>query len=126
MSQGSLTDWSRIDMMRDEDIDLADAPEVTEEMLRSAEWRLGGKRIPKDMRVVTIALDGNVIEYFKAHAGDRAYWELINDVLKDKIREEDLEDLLRRVIREEIQTAQHDVRQSAQLPNEQESDLVAK
>ena len=87
-SQVSLTDWDRIRAMRDEDIDLSDSPEVTEEMLKTAVWFLSGKRIPKGMKVVKVALDPDVIDYFKAKAGDRAYWELINEFLKEKMEQE--------------------------------------
>ena len=87
-SQVGLTDWDRIRAMRDEDIDLSDSPEVTEEMLKTAVWFLAGQRVSKGMKIVKVALDPDVIEYFKAKAGDRAYWELINEVLKERMREE--------------------------------------
>ncbi len=74
--------------MRDEDIDLSDSPEVTEEMLRTAVWFLAGRRVPKGMQIVKVALDPDVIDYFKVKAGNRAYWELINDVLKERMEQE--------------------------------------
>ena len=34
----SLTDWKRIDSMRDEDIDLSDIPELNDNFLRMPNW----------------------------------------------------------------------------------------
>jgi uncharacterized protein (DUF4415 family) len=102
--QESLTDWDRIDAMRDEDIDLSDAPEITEDMLKTAVWRLGGHRIPKGFKVVKVALDKEVIEYFKEQSGARAFWELMNDVLRERMLEDQAAPSRYRVLREEPTT----------------------
>jgi len=47
-------------------------------------------------------LDAAIVAYFKAQAGKRGYQALINETLKENIRERDLEIVLRRVIREEL------------------------
>jgi L-amino acid N-acyltransferase YncA len=47
-------------------------------------------------------LDAEVVAYFKAEAQGRGYQTLINEALKDSIRMEGIESLLRRVIREEL------------------------
>jgi hypothetical protein len=47
-------------------------------------------------------LDTVLIDYFKAKAGVRGYQTLINDTLRQAITSEDLEETLRRVIREEL------------------------
>ena len=52
---------------------------------------------------VNIFLDAGIVEYFKAQAGGRGYQTLINETLKENIRHKDLEAVLRRVIREELQ-----------------------
>ena len=44
-SKASQTNWERIDAMQDEDIDLSDIPEVTEEQVRQAVLRVGGKPV---------------------------------------------------------------------------------
>ena len=44
-SKASQTNWERIDTMQDEDIDLSDIPEVTEEQVRQAVLRVGGKPV---------------------------------------------------------------------------------
>jgi uncharacterized protein (DUF4415 family) len=56
---------------------------------------------------ITIRLDANVIEYFKRkvnEAGGGNYQTLINDALQEHIKAHDreLEETLRRVIREEL------------------------
>ena len=43
-----------------------------------------------------------LIEYFKAKAGERGYQTLINDTLRQARERENLEETLRRVIREEL------------------------
>lgn len=104
-SKDSQTDWERINTIQDEDIDLSDIPEVTEEQMARAKLRIGGKPVPKGKVRVNIFLDANVIAYFKTQAGGRGYQTLINEALKAKIRNQDLEAILRRVIREELQAA---------------------
>lgn len=39
----SLTDWTKLDRMEDEEIDFSDCPEITPEMLESATVRPGKK-----------------------------------------------------------------------------------
>ena len=46
-------------------------------------------------------LDTAVVEYFRSRAGGRGYQTLINESLKQAIEQENLVDILRRVIREE-------------------------
>ena len=42
-----------------------------------------------------------VVEYFRSRAGGRGYQTLINEALRQTIAQESLEDVLRRVLREE-------------------------
>jgi uncharacterized protein (DUF4415 family) len=58
---------------------------------------------------VNIMLDGEVITFFRAKAGERGYQTLINQTLHNAMTGEQLEDTLRRVIREEI-SPKHAVR----------------
>jgi uncharacterized protein (DUF4415 family) len=66
---------------------------------------------PKKIRI-TIRLDADLIDYFKSQvqkAGGGNYQTMINNALREYLnkRQEPLnEDTLRRVIREELQTAQ--------------------
>jgi uncharacterized protein (DUF4415 family) len=102
ISSSSRTDWERLNAMRDEDIDLSDIPEVTEEQMARAKLRVGGKPVPSGQVRVDLLLDAEVVAYFKAQAGEKDYQALINEALKAKIREHDLETVVRRVVREEL------------------------
>jgi uncharacterized protein (DUF4415 family) len=66
--------------------------------------------VPKNKEKITIRLDRNVVDWFRAEvdrAGGGNYQSLINDALRDHVArcEEPLEKTLRRVIREEIRRA---------------------
>jgi uncharacterized protein (DUF4415 family) len=78
-----------------------DYPRVTQVDLDRAKFRVGLKPAPRKRRV-TILLDTVLIDYFKAKAGTRGYQTLINDTLRQAITSDDLEETLRRVIREEL------------------------
>ena len=76
-------------------------PKVTQADVDRATFRVGLTPAPRKQRV-TILLDTGLIEYFKAKAGDRGYQTLINDTLQQARARENLEETLRRVIREEL------------------------
>jgi uncharacterized protein (DUF4415 family) len=97
----SMTDWKRIDNTRDEDIDVSDIPEITEEQLKKAVLRKGLKPIENKHRV-NIMLNPRIIKWFKEHAGGRGYQTLINQALEDAIDRETMEEMFRRIIREEL------------------------
>jgi len=72
---------------------------------RSAE--LGnGEAAPRGKTRLTMYLDMAVVEYFRSRAGGRGYQTLINEALRQAIAQEKLEDVLRRVIREEARPYQ--------------------
>lgn len=102
-SKTSQTDWKRLGQMRDGDIDLSEIPEVTSEQMSRAVLRVGGKPVSKGKVQVNLRLDTGVVAYFKTKAGGRGFQKLINETLKTKIRDQNLENVLRRVIREELQ-----------------------
>lgn len=104
-STTSQTDWERIESMQDEDIDLSEVPEVTEEQMDRAILRVGGNRVARGKRRVNMFLDAFIVEFFKAKAGERGYQTLINEALVEYIRHHDLEDTVRRVIRDELKRA---------------------
>ena len=87
--------------MRDADIDLSDLPEVTAEMSAHGVLRVAGKEVPRGKTRLTMYLDNAVVEFFKSRAGARGYQTLINEALKQAMERENLEDTLRRVLREE-------------------------
>ncbi len=69
-----------------------------EEFAATVNERLGKQR-------VSIMLDGSIIAFFKAKAGERGYQTLINQALHQAMTGEQIESTLRRVIREELHTA---------------------
>jgi uncharacterized protein (DUF4415 family) len=77
-------------------------PEVSQADLDRATFRVGLKAAPRKQRV-TIMLDTALVEYFKARSGARGYQTLINDTLRQVMAREDLEEALRRIVREELQ-----------------------
>ena len=77
-------------------------PQVTQADLDRAKFRVGLKPAARKQRV-TIMLDTGLVEYFKAKAGERGYQTLINDTLREAMQRDDLEETLRRIVREELQ-----------------------
>jgi uncharacterized protein (DUF4415 family) len=93
--------------MQDEAIELSEVPEVTEEQMGRAELRVGGVSVARGKRRVNMFLDAFIVEFFKAKAGERGYQTLINEALVEYIRNRELEDIVRRVIRDELKRAAH-------------------
>ena len=91
-----------VEQMPDDEIDLSDIPDVTAEQMARAKLRVGGQPVIKGKVRVNIYLDNEVIDYFKARAGGRGYQTLINETLKDSMRQNQLEEILRNIIREEL------------------------
>jgi len=111
MSKGSTlrtskTDWEAVEKMEDKDIDLSEIPEVTAEQMSQAKMRVGGKPVTRGKVRINIYLDAEIVEYFKTQAGGRGYQTLINQTLRESIRHQNLEEIVRRVIREELSTYQ--------------------
>ena len=77
-------------------------PEVTQDDLDRSVFRIGLKPVSSHKQHITILLDTVLIEYFKAKAGETGYQGLINDTLRRAMEFENLEDTLRRVVREEL------------------------
>jgi len=88
--------------MKDKDIDLSEAPEITSEQVAGARVRFDLKDVPEGKTRVTIYLDNVVVRFFKMRAGTRGYQTLINETLARSIQQRDLEDMIRRVVREEL------------------------
>ena len=105
ISKVSQSDMDRVDKMRQDEIDLTDIPEITEEQMSKARLRLAGEPISMGKVRVNILLDAKIVAYFKAQAGGRGYQTLINEALKNIVQQQDLEIVLRRIIREELKAA---------------------
>ena len=78
-----------------------DAPVVTQADLDRARFRVNLQDTPRKQRV-NIMLDTGVIAFFKTKAGERRYQTLINETLKQSIHQEEIEIILRRIVREEL------------------------
>lgn len=66
-------------------------------------------RAPKRKTRITIRIDDDILEWFRGEveaAGGGSYQTLINDALREclKQQQQPLEELLRRVVREELQS----------------------
>lgn len=81
-SNGSQTDWDRLRSMRDEDVDLSEIPEVTEEDLRRAVLRVGGKPVPEGKSFVGMLLDSDLVEELRKRAGEKGLQRVINETLR--------------------------------------------
>ena len=108
MNKSSTSDVSqahaeRLEVRRDDDIDQSEIPEVTEAHMARAVMRMGGVPVERGKRRVTMFLDAAIVDYFKAKAGEHGYQTLINEVLAGYICGHDLEVILRRIIREELE-----------------------
>ncbi|MCA9969905.1 MAG: BrnA antitoxin family protein [Anaerolineales bacterium] len=101
-SRHSETDEAFLHTAKDTDIDLSDIPEITADQIAGAILRVGGKPLPKGKVRVNMYLDADLVAFFKAKAGSRGYQTLINEALRESISGEEFEDMLRRVIREEL------------------------
>ena len=101
-SAHSETDWETIKNLQDNDIDLSDIPEITEEQMARAVLRVGGKPARQSKVRVNMYLDADIVAFFKAKAGGRGYQTLINEALRESVGSENLDNLLRRIIREEL------------------------
>lgn len=77
-------------------------PEVTQEDINRAVFRVGLKPTTYGKQKVTIQLDTVLVAYFKAIGGESEYDKLINDTLRRALEYDNLEDTIRRVIREEL------------------------
>ena len=74
-----MTDWKRLDALRDEDTDLSENPELTPEMFARAVIRRGLKAPPRK-RQVTLRVDEGVLDWFRAHG--TGYQTRINALLR--------------------------------------------
>ena len=102
-------DLEQMDDMVDKDIDYSDIPPLTDAQLATMKplREVLPQAIPNKVRI-TIRLDANTVRWFKEQvrqAGGGSYQNFINNALRDYIEQqrEPLEDVLRQVIREELQ-----------------------
>jgi len=73
------TDWEALSNMRDEDIDLADIPELDKNF-----WKHAKVVRPDATQQVTLRIKKSVLEYFKA--GGKGYQTRMNQVLESFVK----------------------------------------
>ena len=109
-------DWERVDSTPGADEPDDDSPELTEEdfaKMRPASEvlpRIMGAELATEMlnrptpgkQRITIMLDEAVINAYKAKAGGRGYQTLINETLRRSLETDNIKEVLREVIREEV------------------------
>ena len=75
MNKNSETDWARIDAMTDDEIDTSDIPPLSE-----AFFKRGKVRLPKGHVAVTVLVDSELLDWFKAQGED--YKQRMNAALR--------------------------------------------
>jgi uncharacterized protein (DUF4415 family) len=65
MNRPSETDWARVDALTDDEIDTSDIPPLTEKFFKRARVRM-----PRHMVAVTVHVDSEVLDWFKAQGED--------------------------------------------------------
>ena len=73
------TDWERIDTMTDDQIDYSDSPKISHELFRTG-VRKSGKRSAEVKEAISIRLDKDVLEWFRARG--RGYQSEVNALLR--------------------------------------------
>lgn len=93
-----------------------DLPEITDKDLTRGAWKIGGAVVSETegkaafsaalkKQKINITLDPDVLVWFKQQAGGRGYQTLINATLRESMQKKTIEDVVRRVIREELHQA---------------------
>ena len=101
-------------------IDPDDAPELSAADFDRADatWSIGGQPVSAELgkaafgralrksankQKISIALDADVLGWYKDQAGGRGYQTLINYTLRTAMQQQDVAETLRQVLREELQ-----------------------
>ncbi len=93
-----------------------DAPPLTPAFFEKGEYRVANKKVTKaewqkaarehlaavTKKRISIMLDGAIIDYFKAAAGERGYQTLINDALRKVMAGEQMVTEVRHAVRQEL------------------------
>ena len=87
-------------------------PEITDADMQRGTWKIGDKVVSQKQgraafgaalkQKINIALDPDVLAWYRAQAGGRGYQTLINATLHEAMRGVQLADTVRAVVREEL------------------------
>ncbi len=100
----SQTDPEKLRIRESKEVNTSEVPEVSKEQMANAKIRYNKIPLSKKKVRVNILLDETIVAYFKSLAGGRGYQTLINDALKQSMLQDNLENTLRRIIREELKS----------------------
>jgi len=103
-----VIDWAAVDAAPKDGAPDDDSPELTR--AQAAQLRPLADTLPDfstGKTRITIHLDDAVLQAYKARAGGRGYQTLINETLRDAMRKEQLTDMVRAVVREELHRQAH-------------------
>ncbi|MEZ4675388.1 MAG: BrnA antitoxin family protein [Caldilineaceae bacterium] len=75
LNKHSATDWARLETMTDDEIDTSDIPLLDDDFFAKGELRL-----PKQKPLISIRVDADVLEWFKAQGP--GYQTRMNAVLR--------------------------------------------
>ncbi len=82
-STKSRTDFARLNQIKDKDIDLSGAPEISPEMFAKAIVRRGLK--PRTKKQITLRVDSDVLDWYKKQG--RGYQTKVNLLLRAYLNE---------------------------------------
>ncbi len=85
--------------------DLDETPIWTDDDFKNAVHRVGLKPLSQKKQKINIALDPDVVAWFKQQAGGRGYQTLINATLREAMQKKTIEETIRQVIREELRSS---------------------
>lgn len=78
-SKKSRTDWKRVDVLKDSDIDLSDIPEMSPEVFARGVVRRGLKPVSRKAQL-TLRVDSDVLAWFRRQG--QGYQTKINALLR--------------------------------------------
>lgn len=109
------SDLNKINVRDASDEDYNELPELKDSDFerKDAKWRIAGKVVTEaegkaafsaamKKQKINITIDPDILAWFKAQAGGRGYQTLINASLRESMRGQQIEGILRQVIREEL------------------------
>jgi uncharacterized protein (DUF4415 family) len=84
--------------------DLDEVPPLTDAFFANAVHRVGLHPVGKKLKI-NITLDPDIVAWYKARAGGRGYQTLMNAALRESMRGQQIADVVRETIREELRAA---------------------
>ena len=77
--ENTRSDWSKIDTLKNNQIDYSDSPELNDDF-----WENAQLIVPKPKVKITLRLDSEIFEWFKSKG--KGYQTKINSVLKSYVK----------------------------------------